>query len=156
LSVLFGLAAAAIACAVTSRSLTATEKKEAPKVEIKQVKLGKNIVLEIEGDKRRIRVEAEVCLREGMLEQLMTRKRTKEHEAILAADIDARELHAALIIAGAEAGKTVQFRPKLTPPTGTTVKIFLEYMDKNNKLVRVPAQQWIRNVKTKKDFHTDW
>ena len=22
--------------------------------------------------------------------------------------------------------------------------------------MRVPAQQWIRNIKTKKDFHSDW
>jgi hypothetical protein len=156
LGILFGLAAIAIGCIVARQHSTATEKKDAPKVELKKIPAGKNIVLEIEGDKRRVRVEAEICLREGMLEQLMTRKRTKEHEAILAADIDARELHTALTLAGAEAGKTVQFRPKLVAPSGTTVKIFLEYKDKDNKLVRVPAQQWIRNVKTKKDFHTDW
>ena len=101
-----------------------------PAPEIKKVAVGKNITLEIQGDKRRVLVAAEVCLREGMLEQLMTRKRTKEHEAILAADIDARELHLALALAGAEAGKPVQFRPKLVAPSGTTVKIFLEYKDK--------------------------
>ena len=159
LSVLCAVVAIAVIAYIAyhgESSSQATEKKDPPKVEIKKVPVGKNIVLEIEGDKRRIRIESEVCLREGMLEQLMTRKRTKEHEAILAADIDARELHVALTLAGAEAGKTVQFRPKLAPPTGTTVKIFLEYKDKNDKVVRVPAQQWIRNVKTKKDFHTDW
>jgi hypothetical protein len=126
-----------------------------PAAETKKVQIGKNIFLEVQGQQRRVRVNAEVCLREGMLEQLVTKKRQKEHEAILAADIDARELHLALALTGAEPGRTVQFRPKLVPPSGTAIKIFLEYKDKG-KLIRVPAQQWIRNVKTKKDFHTDW
>jgi hypothetical protein len=123
--------------------------------ELKKVPVGKNITLEIQGELRRVRVNAEVCLREGLLEQLLTRKRTKEHEAILAADIDARELHLALTLAGAEPGKVVQFRPKLVPPSGTTVKVFLEYEEKG-KTTRVPAQQWLRNIKSKKDFDSDW
>jgi hypothetical protein len=133
------------------------KKKEEPKAqaELKKVPVGKNITLEIQGDQRRVRVNAEVCLREGLLEQLLTRKRTKEHEAILAADIDARELHLALTLAGAEPGKVVQFRPKLVAPSGTPIKIFLEYQDKG-KTVRVPAQQWLRNIKSKKDFASDW
>jgi hypothetical protein len=123
--------------------------------EWKKVPVGKNITLEIQGEHRRVRVNGEVCLREGLLEQLLTRKRTKEHEAILAADIDARELHLALTLAGAEPGKVVQFRPKLVPPSGTAIKVFLEYEEKG-KTIRVPAQQWLRNIKTKKDFDTDW
>jgi hypothetical protein len=125
--------------------------------ESKKVKVGKNIELEILPDKtKRVIVQTEVCLREGPLEQLLTRKRLKEHEAILAADIDARELHLALTLTGAEAGKVVQFRPKLMPPTGTLIKITLEYKDKGGKTVRVSAKEWIRNMKSKKDFPTDW
>ena len=41
-------------------------------------------------NKRRVLVNAEVCLREGQLELFLCRKQTKEHEAILAADVDAR------------------------------------------------------------------
>lgn len=166
LSILLGFVAIVVGCVAqpdntpTHAAQSAAEKKEEPKaavppVEAKKVTVGKNIVLEIQGEQRRVRVNAEVCLREGLLEQLMTKKRMKEHEAILAADIDARELHLALTLAGAEPGKTVQFRPKLVAPSGTTVKIFLEYK-KDGKDVRVPAQQWIRNIKTKKDFHSDW
>ena len=133
-----------------------TRPEPKPAVETKKVQLYKNITLEVSPDKtRRVLVNAEVCLRQGILEQLLTKKRTKEHEAILAADIDARDLHAALMVAGAEPGKPVSYDPKFTPPTGTTVKIFLEYEEKGKK-IRVPAQQWIRNFKTKKDLHTDW
>jgi len=124
--------------------------------ETKRLTFGKNIVLETLPDKsRRVLITAEVCLREGPLEQLLTKKRTKEHESVLAADIDARDLHLALTLAGAEPGKVVQFRPKLAAPTGTAIKITLEYQAKD-KTVRVPAQQWIRNTKSKKDFPTDW
>src|SRR5438552_911021 len=56
----------------------------------KKVKVGDNVYLEILPNSRRVLVEAEVCLREGALEQLLTRKNQKEHEAILTADLDAR------------------------------------------------------------------
>lgn len=163
LSLLFGFVAVVVGCVAqpdnspTYAAHTEAEKKEEPKaaVETKKVPVGKNITLEVQGEKRRVRVESEVCLREGLLEQLLTKKGQKVHEAILAADIDARELHLALTLAGAEPGRPVQFRPKLMAPSGTTIKIFLEYK-KDGKEVRIPAQQWIRNFKSKKDFHSDW
>src|SRR5262249_23072649 len=73
----------------------------------------KNVSLEIsgpKGEKRRVIINAYVCLRQGQLEQLLTRKRTKEHEAILAADVDARDIHAMLLGAGATPGSTVKFK----------------------------------------------
>jgi hypothetical protein len=122
----------------------------------KKVTIGKNVFLEIlPGDKRRVRVSAYVCLRMGQLEQFLTRKRTKEHEAILAADVDARDIHTALTLARAEAGHPVKFQSQYKPPSGTPIKIFLEYT-KDQKTVRVPAQQWIRNARTKKILDSDW
>jgi hypothetical protein len=136
-------------------SAAGTKKKEPPVPAGKKVEVGKNVYLEIKGEKRRVLVQSSICLRRGMLEQLMTRKRTKEHEAILAADVDARVIHTALIAAGAEPGKPVQFQPKFMVPTGTTIKITLQYKDKD-KMVSVPAQQWIRNFKSKKILEYDW
>lgn len=121
----------------------------------KRVPLGNNVVVELDGKQKRVLVNAYVCLRQGQLEQLLTRKRTKEHEAILAADVDARNIHAALLLAGAEPGSPVKFRPKFVAPSGPAIKITLEYKDKG-KTIRVPAQEWIRNAKTKKDLDTDW
>ena len=124
-------------------------------VPAKKVELGKNVYLELQGDQRRVRLNAYVCLRRGQLEQFLTRKRTKEHEAILAADVDARLVHAALVSAGAEPGSPVKFVPKYQPARGTPLKIFLEYTEKG-KSMRVPAQHWIRNFKTKKILESDW
>lgn len=126
-----------------------------PKTEAKKVEIGKNVFLEVHGTDRRVLVNATVCLRKGQLEQFLTRTRTKEHEAILAADIDARDVHKALLLAGAEQGKPVAFRPKLTPPSGTTIKVSVEFKE-NGKTVRLPANEWIRNVKSKKNLQVDW
>lgn len=150
-TLLLGLAAALI----TGAALLASLSPARGQGEAKKVKVGKNVTLEIQGGKRRVLVNAFVCLRKGQLEQLLTRKRTKEHEAVLAAEIDARDVHAALTLAGAEPGSPVQFGPKFAPPRGTTIKITLEYKE-NGKTVRVPAQQWVRNVKSKKDLKSDW
>lgn len=121
----------------------------------KKVKIGPNVYLEVQGDKRRVLVDGYVCLRQGQLEQLMTRKRTKEHEAVIAADVDARDIALALIAAGAEKGKPVRFRPEFQPPTGTTIKVTVQYQDQG-KTVRVPGQQLVRSIKTRKDLEADW
>jgi hypothetical protein len=154
--VILSLAALLVGCAEEGAvGKKETTPAEAAPVPAKKVAVGKNVALEIQGDKRRVLVEAYVCLRQGQLEQFLTRKRTKEHEAILAADVDARDIHTALILAGAEAGKPVQFRPKYQPATGTSIKIHLEFETKGKK-VQVPARQWIRDGRTKKALDQDW
>src|SRR5262249_14504801 len=135
----------------------------APKATTKEI--AKNVSLEVEpgrNGKRRVLVEAYVCLRQGQLEQLMTRKRTKGNEAIPAADVDAKFIHAALLAAGAKAGATIKYKKDgekfiVVPPSGTTIKVTLRYLDKKTKkLVTVPAQQWIRQIKTRKILAHDW
>jgi hypothetical protein len=121
----------------------------------KRTQLADNVFLEVQGDERRVVVSASVVLREGQLEGLLCRKNTKEHEYILAADADARKIHAALLVAGAKPGAPVQFQPKFSPACGTPIKIRLQYA-KDGKTVAVPARQWVRDVKTKKDLDSDW
>src|SRR5262249_46360286 len=123
-----------------------------------RVGVGKNVTLEVRGGKfprRRVIVAAAVCLREGPLEQLLTRKGQKEHEAILAANVDARKIHEALILAGARPGSTVRFDPEFQPPTGTTIRVSLQY-EENGRAKTVPARSWIRSMKTKAELGCDW
>ena len=129
------------------------ETKKAP--EVKKVPAGKNITLLIQGDKRSVQINTVVCLREGPLEQLLTRKGAKEHEAILAADIDARDLHKALLLTGAEPGTPVTYQPKFKAPTGPVVKVFVQWEEKG-KLRTEPAQKWIMNFMNKKELNSDW
>jgi hypothetical protein len=122
----------------------------------KKVEVGRNVVLEVHGEKRRVIVQAEVCLREGNLEHLMCKKAMKEHEAILTADVDARDIHKALIVAKATPGTTVRYKDDtVIPPTGTKIKVTLTYKDKD-KAKTVPGRDWIRDVKTKKSLNVDW
>jgi hypothetical protein len=133
------------------------EKPKAKAVETKKVPVAKNITLEVlPNKKRRVLVSAEVCLREGQLELLMCRKQTKEHEAILTADVDARKVHQALILAGAVEGSPVRFAPKYRAASGTKIKVSIQYENKDKKLVTVPAQSWVKNMKSGKALDIDW
>src|SRR5205807_3887545 len=105
--------------------------------------------------RRRVLVAAVVCLREGPLEQLLCRKNTKEHEAVLSADVDARDIHTALVAARAEPGSPVRFEPTYRPARGTTIKVSVQYEEKG-KQVTVPARSWVKNLKTGKELDTDW
>jgi hypothetical protein len=121
----------------------------------KKVQVGQNVFLEILPSSRRVLISAEVCLREGPLELLLTRKGQKEHEAILSANIDARIVHEALLLAKAEPGSPARFDPSFCPATGTPVKIRLVY-EQDGKKVSVPAQSWVRSDKTRKELDSDW
>lgn len=152
---------------VSDQAASSTEKiallsedttKQNDKSDAKKVEMGKNVWLEVQSDKRRVIVQAEVCLREGMLEQLMCRKRTKEHEAILAADVDARDIHKALILAKATPGTTVKYKDDgtIVPPKGTKIKVTLKFKDDKGKEVTVPGRDWVRDLKTKRSLEHDW
>ena len=129
--------------------------KEEPPPVAKRTEIDKNLYFEVQGDKRRVIVVATVCLREGQLEGLLCRKNTKEHEYILATEVDARRIHTALLGANARAGTPVQFSPKYVPATGSVIKVTLQYQ-KDGKVVTVPAQDWILDAKTNKPMESDW
>jgi hypothetical protein len=121
----------------------------------KRIDVGKNVWFEKDGEQRRVLVQAVVCRRTDLLEQFMCRRMTKEHEAIVASDCDARDIHKALLLAGAEPGSPIKFQPKFTPASGPVIKVYVEY-EENGKVKKVPAQQWIRNAATKKELDIDW
>ena len=125
------------------------------KVEAKKVPVGPNILFEVDGETRKVWVSAEVCRTMGPLEQFLCRKGTKEHESVLIADIDARDLHKALILAKGEPGSPVNFRPEYKAATGSVIRITLMY-EKDGKKLTVPAQDWVRDTKSGKALAHDW
>jgi hypothetical protein len=115
-----------------------------------------------ENGEKRILFVAEVCLRRGvMLEVLCCKKNTKEHESILNVDLDARFIHAALLAAGAKVGKPVQFVDPKTleaeykPASGQRVRVEVCYQ-KGGQVVTERAQEWILDQNTKKPMAHDW
>lgn len=87
-----------------------------------------------------------LCLREGLLEMLVCKQQTKEHESIIAIDADAYVIHAALIALGAKPGTPVRFQPEFTPPTGQKIDIFVSWTDDYGRPHRYAAQQLIRKA----------
>jgi hypothetical protein len=65
-------------------------------------------------------------------------------------------VHTALLALGAKPGKPVQFDPKYIPPSGAEVAINVAWMDQNGKRQKVRAQEWIRDIKTKKQLDVNW
>ena len=128
---------------------------DAKKVEGKKVPVGPNILFEVDGEIRKVWVSAEVCRTMGPLEQFLCRKGTKEHESVLFADIDARDLHKALILAKGEPGSPVTYRPEYKAATGSVIRITLMY-EKDGKKITVPAQDWVRDTKSMKALTHDW
>jgi hypothetical protein len=109
----------------------------------------------------RVGIVAEVCLREGALEQFLCKKGTKEHEAIVRVDMDAEMVHLAVIATGAKPGTPTGFidpkseEPKYTAATGSKVKVSVCYkMD--GKVHEHPAQEWIWDTKKKITMPHDW
>jgi hypothetical protein len=127
---------------------------------------GKSIIAElatVDGKTKVIRVGivAEVCLREGALEQFLCKKGTKEHEAIVRVDMDAELVHLAILTTGAKPGTPTGFidpkteQAKYTPATGSKVKVTVHYK-KDGKLHTHPAQEWIWDLNKKMIMPHDW
>lgn len=128
-----------------------------PHIEGKKVNVGRNVWIEVMPDKsRRVLIAAEVCLRQGMLEMVLTRKGKKQHEAIFAADIDARKAHEALLLAGAKPGKPVEYEPEFVLAKGSRVHVDVLYSDENGKRQLVPAGNWVKESRTGKGLDTVW
>ena len=144
-----------VATFVAAPLLARPDEKAAPKAETKTFEVGNNVTLEIRGEIRRVMLSASVCLREGPLEMFLCRTNTKEHEAIVHVDTDARLIHTALLAAGAKPGTTVKWEPKYQPATGSVIKVSVRYTE-NDKEVTRPAQDWVRVMKTKKPMTHDW
>jgi hypothetical protein len=150
----------------TSKNTTdLPEEKPAKVIDSKKTPFNKKGTLLLEtlpDGKRRVLVQTSVCYREGPLELLMCKYSSKEHESILHGDVDAQDIHTTLMVANATPGSPVSYKEqpdktfKVIPPTGTKIKVLLQYEKKPGELVTVNAREWIRDVKTQKELAHDW
>lgn len=112
--------------------------------------LSKNFGLWVDLKRKWVIIDGKVCLRKGVLEMFACPKNTKEHESLIAIDCPARFAHAALLAVGAKPGRPVQFDPEYAPAQGQQIDVHILWLDKDGKKRSMPAQQWIRNTRTKK------
>lgn len=121
------------------------------------------VVWRLRDPRQRLRVviPAEVCLREGFLEHLLTRTEAgKNHESILHGSFDARHIKFALLATGAEPGKPAQFvndkqEVDFKPATGERILVTVEWVQPDGARISVPAQSWIVDTEGK-PLESDW
>lgn len=117
--------------------------------------LGPHLWFDPTTEPKRLIIEARVVFREGPLEHLLCLKGTKEHEAITATAAAPKQIHAGLLLTGAEVGHPVRFRPKFEPPSGSPIAITVQW-ERDGKIVEVDARSWIKDDKTGKELTLDW
>ena len=126
-----------------------------PGAEIVSLDRNNNIWIDKNPKGRRVLIRTTVCRQDAILEEFLCLKNTKEHEAILAADVVPRVFHSALLIAEAEPGNPARFDPEFLPPTGERLEITVEWKQ-DGKVKRAKAQDWMRDVRTKKSPSLDF
>lgn len=104
---------------------------------------------------RTLVLRARVCLRSGALEHLLCGSDTKEHESVLATDAPAYQIHAGLLLTGAQVGHPVRFRPKFEPPAGTPIRIDVEWVEQGQTR-KANAREWVLNEGKKSTLNVDW
>ena len=142
---LSALAVVSGAALAGDRSGFAAEPAKESKKSKEPVPLNKQgtVLIDVEG--KRLLLKTKVCLREGVLEMLCCLKQTKEHESILTIDTEAYTVHTGLLALGAKAGTPAKFQPEFSPATGTRIRLFCQWTDKDGKSHREPAEKWVRN-----------
>lgn len=110
----------------------------------------------IDGKQRVVYVDGYVSLNEGLLEMFACPTGTKEHESVVAVYSSAQVVHAALLAVGAKVGHPVRWEPKFEPPAGTEITVEVRWQDANGKWLKISAQQWLRDVDTRKVMTHPW
>ncbi len=125
-----------------------------PPVGLNRFVKGRDIWLD--GKRKRVVIDGVICLREGQLEMFACLRHTKEHESVIAVNCTAKQAHAGLLYVGAISGHPASFEPEYSPATGTIIDIVILWIDKEGKKHNTKAQNWVRNIKTRKAMKYDW
>lgn len=110
----------------------------------------------IDPEEKAVLVDGYVSLNRGLLEMFACGVNTKEHESVVALQSEAYLIHTALLAVGAEVGSTATFHPEFKPPTGTTIEILIRYRDQEGQWQAARAQDWVRDLRTKKPMTESW
>jgi hypothetical protein len=117
--------------------------------------LGRSLWFDAASEPKRLIVRARVVFREGPLEHMVCLRGTKEHESILATDAPPTQIHAGLLLTGAEPGGPVRFKPEFRPPHGPAIGLTVRWM-KDGEVAEADARSWILDERTKKELDVDW
>lgn len=109
----------------------------------------------INRDEQVVILDGYIAQREVPLEMFACPIGTKEHESVVAVLARAQLVHAGLLAINAKPGSTATFEP-FKPARGTTVRVYVLWLDSAGKNKGTLAQNWIRRSGTKNAMHWDW
>lgn len=105
---------------------------------------------------------AEVILRDGMLELLVTYDRFKNHESILRTSVRPSEIHAGLLALGlmpgmpAEAMMFPDRTTKIIPPRGQRLKLTVRWTDADGNAQEADPSVWLRTSAAGATVPDEW
>ena len=107
--------------------------------------------LRLDLTRRQVLVDAKVCLREGILEFLVCKTGSKEHESVLSTDAPGSQLHAALLALGLTPGQPARWSGvagsgKFLPPRGPKLKLAFRWKDPQGKTHLDDAGKWLKSA----------
>lgn len=93
-----------------------------------------------------VMVQGVVNMQEGLVEYLACTAYGKLHESILQLNVNPYYLHIAMLLIGLEPGnKPITSQGAQETPEGDPVAIWVSWKEKDNKLVKYPAEQLVLN-----------
>lgn len=137
-----------------------TTKKESPDPLVdnieKLTRLDPDRPLWLDKENKRVIMVGQVCQTNVPLEMFACLAGTKEHESVVAVDVKAFAVHAALLALGATPGTSVVFHPEYKPATGPEIEVTVVWKDEKGKQHSARAQEWVRNQKTGEAMKYSW
>ena len=120
--------------------------------EADQTRIGKLPHLELDPQKKQVRVECEMLAVAAPLEFFCCVKGSNDYEAMIRSEVKPSDLHFALLGIGQKPGQPLKYSEaakKWIPPQGPPLQIAMEY-EKDGKTISDPAWKWMRDVHGKK------
>ncbi len=110
----------------------------------------------IDHKRKKVVMVGAVCGRETPLELFACLTNTKEYESVVAVHAQASVVHTALLAIGADPGHPVQFGETYRPATGSEIAVTVVWKDREGKRQSAPAQEWIRESRSRKAMKNSW
>lgn len=109
-----------------------------------------------------VEIDGEVCIEQGLLEQIACTPHTREHEALVAVNARPRDVHAALLLLGLAPGAPGTWtvhdgRLVEHPPSGPPVTVEVRFRAADGTERSEPVTRWVRGVGSGKELEeTTW
>jgi hypothetical protein len=117
----------------------------------------------IDAEKKRVDIDARVCLDEGLLEVIACIPDTKEHESLVMIDSVPMHVHVAMLLLGAKNGNPAMVTPANKeqaewihhPPRGDSISVSLILVNAKGDSIERPVSDFIRRRKGRNGFDED-